>query len=76
VLEGAAAIHRCGVGAQVAAIVSAEVVVAIGEASHYRSGCLHRRDRQRHLWPDLRLFGFNGLSSPLVWGTRARAFSQ
>jgi hypothetical protein len=46
---GAAAIRWCGVGAQVAAIVSAEVVVAIGEASPCRSGCLHRRDRQGHL---------------------------
>jgi hypothetical protein len=72
---GAAAIRRCGVGAQVAAVVGAEVVVAIGEASHCRSGFLRRRDRQRHLWPDLRLFGFNGLSSPLVWGTGVRAFS-
>jgi hypothetical protein len=73
---GAVAIRRCGVGAQVAAVVGAEVVVAIGEASHCRSGCLHRRDRQRHLWPNLWLFGFNGLSSPPVWGTGARAFSQ
>jgi hypothetical protein len=73
---GAAAIHRCSVSAQVVAVVGAEVVVAIGEASHCRSGCLRRRDRQRHLWPDLRLFGFNDLSSPPVWGTGARAFSQ
>jgi hypothetical protein len=29
---GAAAVHRCGVGGQVAAVVSAEGVVAIGEA--------------------------------------------
>jgi hypothetical protein len=69
VRAGAATIRRRGVGAQVAAVVGAEVVVAIGEASHCRSGCLRRRDRQRHLWPDLRLFGFNGLSSPLMWGT-------
>jgi hypothetical protein len=46
---GAAAIRRCGVGAQVAAVVGAEVVVAIGEASPCRSGCLCRRDRQCHL---------------------------
>jgi hypothetical protein len=76
VRAGAAAIRRCGVGAQVAAVVGAEVVVAIGGASRCISGCLRRRDRQRHLWPDLRLFGFNGLSLPLVWGTGARAFSQ
>jgi hypothetical protein len=46
---GAAAVRRCGVGAQVAVVVGAEVVVAIGEASPCRSGCLGRRDRQRHL---------------------------
>jgi hypothetical protein len=69
VRTGATAIRRCGVGAQVAAVVGAEVVAA-------RGGCLRRRDRQCHLRPDLRLFGFNGLSSPLVWGTKARAFSQ
>jgi hypothetical protein len=38
---GATAIRRCGVGGQVAAVVGAEVVVAIGEASPCRSGCLH-----------------------------------
>jgi hypothetical protein len=39
---GAAAVRRCGVGGQVAAVVGAEVVVAIGEASPSRSGCLRR----------------------------------
>jgi hypothetical protein len=48
---GAAAVRRCGVGGQVAAVVGAEVVVAIGEASPCRSGCLRRRDRQCHLRP-------------------------
>jgi hypothetical protein len=57
----AAAIRRRGVGAQVAAIVGAEVVAA-------RGGCLRRRDRRRHLRSDPRLFGFNSLSSPLAWG--------
>jgi hypothetical protein len=64
----AAAIRWCGVGVQVAAVVGAEVVVAIGEASPCKSGCLHRRDRQCHLWPDLWLFGFNGWFSSLVGG--------
>jgi hypothetical protein len=68
VRTGAAAIRRCGIGAQVAAVVGAEVVVAIGEASPCRSGCLCRRDRQCHLRPDLRLFGFNGWFSSLVGG--------
>jgi hypothetical protein len=45
VRTGAAAVRRCGVGGQVAAVVGAEVVVAIGEASSCRSGCLRRRDR-------------------------------
>jgi hypothetical protein len=56
-----AAICRRGVGAQVAAVVGAEVVAA-------RGGCLRRRDRRCHLRSDLRLFGFDGLSLPLVWG--------
>jgi hypothetical protein len=46
---GAAAVRWCGVGGQVAAVVGAEVVVSIGEASPCRSGCLRRRDRQCHL---------------------------
>jgi hypothetical protein len=66
--NGAAAIRRCGIGTQVAAVVGAKVVVAIGEASPCRSGCLRRRDRQCHLRPNLRLFGFNGWFSSLVGG--------
>jgi hypothetical protein len=42
VRTGAAAIRRCGIGPQVAAVVGAEVVVAIGEASPCRIGCLRR----------------------------------
>jgi hypothetical protein len=61
---GAAIISWCGVGAQVAAVVGAEVVAAIGEASHRRGGCLCRRDHQFQLDLVLRPFGFNGLSSP------------
>jgi hypothetical protein len=38
---GAAAIRRYGTGAQVAAVVGAEVVAAAGEAPHCRGGCLH-----------------------------------
>jgi hypothetical protein len=63
----AAAIRRHGAGAQVAVVVGAEVVAA-------RGGCLRRRDRRRHLRSDLRLFGFDGLSSPLVWGHRRGPF--
>jgi hypothetical protein len=46
---GAAAIRRYGTGAEVAAVVGAEVVAAAGEAPHCRGGCLRWRDRQCHL---------------------------
>jgi hypothetical protein len=39
---GAAAIRWCGVGAQVAVVVGAEVVSAISEAFHRIGGCLCR----------------------------------
>jgi hypothetical protein len=71
VRAGAAAVRWYGTGVQVAAVVGAEVVAATGEAPHYRGGCLRRRDRQCHLLPDLRLFGFNGMLSPPV-GRRGR----
>jgi hypothetical protein len=58
---GEAVIRRYDIGVQVAAVVGAEVVAAAGEAPHCRGGCLRWRDRQCHLPPDLRLFGFNGL---------------
>jgi hypothetical protein len=49
-------------------VVGAEVVAA-------RGGCLRQRDRRRHLRSDLRLFGFDGLSSPLVWGVGEGPFT-
>jgi hypothetical protein len=61
VRAGAVSIRRRGAGAQVAAVVGAEVVAV-------RGGCLRRQDRWRHLRSDLRLFGFDGLSLPLLWG--------
>jgi hypothetical protein len=61
VRAGAAAVLQYDTGAQVAAVVGAEVVAAAGEAPHYRGGCLRWRDRQCHLPLDLRLFGFNCL---------------
>jgi hypothetical protein len=73
---GVAAIHRYGTGAQVAAIVGAEVVAAAGEAPHYRGGCLRWRDRQGHMPPDLRLFGFNGLVVAPRGQTGVRTFPQ
>jgi hypothetical protein len=73
---GAATICRYGTGAQVAAIVGAEVVAAAGEAPHCRGGCLCWRDRQCHLSPGLRLFGFNGLIVAPRRKTGVRTFSQ
>jgi hypothetical protein len=73
---GAAAIRRYDIGAQVAAVVGAEVVAAAGEVPHCRGGCLRWRDRQCHLPPGLRLFGFNGLVVAPRRKTGARTFSQ
>jgi hypothetical protein len=42
VRAGAAAVRWYGTGAQVAAVVGAEVIAAAGEASHCRGGCLRR----------------------------------
>jgi hypothetical protein len=52
----------------VAATGGADVVVSAGEASHCRGGCLRWRDRQCHLPPDLRPFGFSGLAVTPVGG--------
>jgi hypothetical protein len=65
------------IGAEVvAATGGADVVAATGEAAHCRGGCLRWRDRQCHLPPDLRLFGFNGLVVAPRRKTGARTFSQ
>jgi hypothetical protein len=58
---GAPGARWCGVGGQVDATAGAEVVAA-GESF------LRRRDRQRHPWTDLLLFGFNVWFSSLEWG--------
>ena len=51
------------IGAEVVAATSgADVVASAGEATHYRGGCHRWRDRQCHLPPDPRPFGFNGLA--------------
>jgi hypothetical protein len=57
---GAAAVRRCGVGGQVAAVVGAEVVVAIGEASSTEAVASADETVSATYAPDLRLFGFNG----------------
>jgi hypothetical protein len=48
-------------GAEVDAVVGAEVVAVAGEAARCRGGCLRWRDHQCHLPPSLQLFDFNGL---------------
>jgi hypothetical protein len=54
----------------------ADVVASAGEATHCRGGCLRWRDRQCHLLPVLRLFGFNGLAVTPHRRTGARSYSQ
>jgi hypothetical protein len=63
---GAAAIRLCGVGGQVAAVVGAEVVVAIGEASSAEAVASADETVSATCAPDLPLFGFNGWFSSLV----------
>jgi hypothetical protein len=63
---GAAAARRCGVGGQVAAVVGAEVVVAIGEASSTEAVASTDEIVSATCARGLRLFGFNGwFSSPV-----------
>jgi hypothetical protein len=65
------------IGAEVVAATSgADVVASAGEAAHCRGGCLRWRDRQCHLLPDLRPFGFNGLAVTPCRRTGARAYPQ
>jgi hypothetical protein len=60
-----AAVRRCGVDGQVAAVVGAEVVVAIGEASSAEAVASADETVSGTCAPDLRLFGFNSwFSSP------------
>jgi hypothetical protein len=65
------------IGAEVvAAAGGADVAASAGEAVHCRGGCLRWRDRQFHLPPDPRLFGFNGLAVTPRRRTGARTYSQ
>jgi hypothetical protein len=74
VRTGAAAVRRCGVGGQVAAVVGAEVVVAIGEASPAEAVASANETVSATCAPDLRLFGFNGWFSSLVRGRKRGPF--
>jgi hypothetical protein len=63
---GAAAARWCGVSGQVAAVVGAEVVVAIGEAASAEAVAPVDETVSATCAPGLRLFGFNGwFSSPV-----------
>jgi hypothetical protein len=70
----AAAVRRCGVGGQVAAVVGAEVVVAIGEASSVEAVASADETVSATCTPDLRLFGFNGWFSSLMRGRERGPF--
>jgi hypothetical protein len=56
----AAAARRCGVGGQVAAVVGAEMVVAIGEASSAEAVASANETISATCAQGLWLFGFNG----------------
>jgi hypothetical protein len=57
---GEAAARWLGVGGQVAAVVGAEVVVAIGEAASAEAIASADETVSAYCAPDLWLFGFNG----------------
>jgi hypothetical protein len=57
---GAVVVCRCGVDGQVAAVIGAEVVVSIGEASSAEAVASTDETVSATCAPDLRLFGFNG----------------
>jgi hypothetical protein len=71
---GAAAVRRCGVGAQVAAIVGAEAVVAIGEAPSAEAVASADETVSATCTTDLWLFGFNGWFSSPVRGRERGPF--
>jgi hypothetical protein len=73
---GAAAVRRCGVGGQVAAVIGAEVVVAIGEASSAEAVASADETVSATCALGLRLFGFNGWFSSPVRGRERGPFSS
>jgi hypothetical protein len=73
---GAAAARWCGVGGQVAAVVGAEVVVAIGEVASAEAVASADETVRATCAPDLRLFGFNGWFSSPVRGRERGPFSS
>jgi hypothetical protein len=73
---GAAAARWCGVGGQVAAIVGAEVVVAIGVTASAESVASTDETVSATCALDLLLFGFNGWFSSPVRGRERGPFSS
>jgi hypothetical protein len=73
---GAAAVRRCSVGGQVAAVVGAEVVVAIGEASSAEAVASADETVSATCARGLRLFGFNGWFLSPVRGRERGPFSS
>jgi hypothetical protein len=73
---GAAAARRCGVGGQVVAVVGAEVVVTIGEASSAEAVASADKTVSATYARGLRLFGFNGWFSSPVRGRERGPFSS
>jgi hypothetical protein len=71
---GAAAVRWCYIGGQVAAVVVAEVVVAIGEASSAKAVASADETVGATCALDLRLFGFNGWFSSPVRGRERGPF--
>jgi hypothetical protein len=73
---GAAAARWCGVGGQVAAVVGAEVVVAIGEAAFAEAVVSADDTVSATCAPGLRLFGFSGWFSSPMRGRERGPFSS
>jgi hypothetical protein len=73
---GAVAARWCGVDGQVAAVVSAKVVVAIGEASSAEAVASADETVSAACARGLRLFGFNGWFSSPVRGCEQGPFSS
>jgi hypothetical protein len=72
---GGSATCWCGVGGQVATVVGAEVVVAIGEAASAEAVAPADETVSATCAPGLRLFGFNGWFSSPVRGRERGPFS-
>jgi hypothetical protein len=72
----AAAARWCGVGGQVAVIVGAKVVVAIGEVASAEAVASADETVSATCAPDLWLFGFNGWFSSPVRGRERGPFSS